>query len=330
MSRTARLLAFLLGVAVFAAFVLLNDPKTLLAGLRSAGWVLAILVPLWGVTYICNAIAWQLLTSKGGERLPFFRAYTITILSFAINYATPLFSLGGEPLKIALAANWLGQRRAAGSVVAFRLLHGLSHILVFTLALIPAAIVLPHTPAIMIGIGCAFVGFVAAAAFLLSRHREGLFVHLLGLLGRIPLLRRLAVKLEPKRESLHEMDAHLTAIITSSPKRFYLALAVEMVGRIISMMEFVVILHGMHLGADPIRAFVVGNFSSLVSNLMIFIPYELGSKEGSLYLVFKWLGFEPALGIQASLLSRMREVVWVGIGIVLIWAMGGRPRVRSA
>ena len=53
---------------------------------------------------------------------------------------------------------------------------------------------------------------VALMLFLLSRHREGLAIHLLHLFRRIPVLRRIAARLEPRAAAFHEIDTHVTAI----------------------------------------------------------------------------------------------------------------------
>jgi hypothetical protein len=44
-----------------------------------------------------------------------------------------------------------------------------------------------------------------------------------------------------------------------------------------------------------------------------------------LYLAFSLVGYPAALGLQASLLSRLRELVYAGLGIALIWTMGDSP-----
>ena len=99
------------------------------------------------------------------------------------------------------------------------------------------------------------------------------------------------------------------------------ALGVEVIARLLSLAEYWVILYGMGLGVDPWKAFVVASFSSLVVNALIFVPFELGTKEGAVYLMFAWLGIAPALGLAAALLSRLRELIWIAIGWAMIWTM---------
>jgi len=320
-SRTLRLVFFLVGATLVAFMVWHAGPVRLWTVFRSSLWVIAALIPLWAAVYVLNAVAWRLLTSDGGEPIPLPRAFVITLVTFAVNYSTPLASFGGEPLKVVAATKFLGRRRAVGSVVAFRLLHALAHVLAWLGALIPAALMLPHTPLILGGIVATGLVLGVVTIFLFSRHREGLAMHALGLLRRTPLLRRLAVRLEHRAAAFHEIDEHVTAVYTRNPRRFYAALGFEMAGRILALAEYWVILFGMGLGVDPLKAFVVGSFSSLVVNVLIFLPFELGAKEGALYVMFGWIGVTPALGLAAAALSRMRELIWIAIGWALIWSM---------
>jgi uncharacterized protein (TIRG00374 family) len=320
-SRALRLVFFLVGATLVALMVWHAGPAQLWAVFTSSIWVIAALIPLWAAVYLLNAIAWRMLTSDGGEPIPLPRAFVITLVTFAVNYSTPLASFGGEPLKVVSATKYLGKRRAVGSVVAFRLLHALAHVLAWLLALIPAAILLPHTPLILGGIVVTGLVLALITVFLFSRHREGLVMHALGVLRRLPLLSRIAARLEPRAAAFHEIDEHVTAVYTRNPGRFYAALGFELAGRFLALAEYWVILFGMGLHVDPLMAFVVGSFSSLVVNVLIFLPFELGAKEGALYVMFGWIGITPALGLAAAALSRMRELIWIAIGWALIWTM---------
>jgi uncharacterized protein (TIRG00374 family) len=319
--RTTRLALFLIGASLVALLVWKSGPARLLEGLRESAWVVAALIPLWALVFLLNAVAWRLLTSEGGKPISIGRAFVITLVTFAVNYSTPLLSLGGEPLKVVAATPALGRARATGSVVAFRLLHALAHVITFLAALIPAAVLLPHTPLaagflLLLGLVLVLLLF-----FLLSRHREGLAIHLLLIFRRVPLLRRIASRLEHRVDALHEIDAHVTAIYTRAPRRFYAALAIETAARFLALGEFWLILYGMGLGVDPWGALVVASFSSLMVNLFVFLPFELGAKEGALYLMFGWLGITPALGLAAALLSRIRELMTIAAGWGLIWTV---------
>lgn len=321
MSRTTRLLFLLVGATLVALMIWKTGPHSIWGALRSSAWVVAALIPLWATVYLLNAIAWRLLTSKGGSSIALPRAFLMTVVAFAVNYSTPLLSFGGEPLKVVAASRALGKPRAVGSIVAFRLLHALAHVLCFLFALIPAALMLPHTAPVLLVIAVIGAALFLVTTFLLARHSEGLALGALRLLHRLPLLKRLAVRLEPRAAMLHEIDTHVTSIYKSNPNRFYAALAVEVVARLLSLSEYWVILYGMGLGVNPLRAFLVASFSSLVVNALIFVPFELGTKEGAVYFMFQWLGIAPGLGLAAALLSRLRELTWIAIGWGMIWTL---------
>ena len=328
MNKFVRIGAFLLGATLLTVLIVHSGPLALWHTISSSVWVAIPLVLLWGLVYACNARAWQLLMPNRPPEFTFWRAYILTISSFAMNYAIPSFSLGGEPLKVAGATPWVGRHRAVGSVVGFRFLHGIAHVIVFLTAVIPAAILLPHKLPILALLGVATLVFVGAAYFLLSQHRTGIFERGVALIGRFRPLRRIATRLEENRGRLQELDRELTAI-HAAPGKFKWAVATEVLGRLLSTCEYTILLYGLGLGFDPIRAYVITNMASVLANLLFFVPFEMGSKEGGAYVVFGWLGLNPELGTSAALLSRVRELSWVAIGLCAILLAGGRTVIKA-
>lgn len=320
-----RWVGFAGGIVVLILLVRQAGLTTLMASIRRAGWVIAPIVVLWGVVYGCNARAWQLLVPDRPVSFTFRRAFLLSINAFALNFATPFLAMGGEPFRIAGASRTLGQSRAVGSVVGFRFLHAVGHILVFLLAIIPAGILLPHTLPIVLALALVATVLILIAAFLLSQHRSGVFERGVSFLARVPLLRRLTRRLERHRGALQELDRELTAIHRETPWHFQRALAIETTGRLLSTMEYALILNGLGLQQTLWHGFVVANMSSLITNLLIFIPFEIGTKEGGGFAIFGLLGMNPALGVSAALLSRVRELIWMAIGLAAGLALGKGP-----
>lgn len=329
MTRLARFGGFLLGAGLLAFLVLHSGPALLWRTITRSAWVVGPLIVIWGVVYACSARAWQLLIPDRPPSFTFWRAFVLTISAFAMNFTTPALSFGGEPIKMAQATPFLGRDRAVGSVVSFRFLHAVSHLLVLLGAIIPAAILLPHTPAIFVMLAAGALVLTGVAMFLLSSHRDGIFERGVSLLGRMRPLRTLAMRLERHRGRLQELDRELSAVHTA-PGHFKWALATEVSGRIASSLEFAVILYGLGLGHNIARAFVITNLSSVFTMLLFFLPFEMGAKEGGAYLIFAWLGLNPKLGTSAALLSRVRELVWAAIGIGMLLLMDPmKPRERT-
>ena len=330
MSRKLQLLLFVCGSAVFAYLVARIGVGQLLADGARTGWLFVPIVLLYGVVCACNAGAWWLSMADEPSRPPYWRTYAITVASFSLNFMTPMVNVGGEPFKIAAVAPWLGLRRAAGSAVLYQMLHTLGMLLSFLTAVVLGAVLLPPHPAIRASLALTFVGLAALVLLLLTGHRHGGLERLLDLLHRIPLLDRLARRLEPKRAMLAQMDEQITGLYHRQPRRFFQAVALEYLSRSIFMIEYVLIAQGVGLSITFAQAYVIGGLSSLVQNIIFFVPFEVGTKEGSLYLVFELLGLDPALGVYTAIVSRVRDLLWIGGGLALVWFSGRRTQARAA
>jgi hypothetical protein len=73
---------------------------------------------------------------------------------------------------------------------------------------------------------------------------------------------------------------------------------------------------GVRLGY--LRAFAIGGLEALMGNLLFFVPFELGAREGSYLALFSLFGMDPQLGLYTSIVSRVRDFVWIGLGLLLM------------
>ena len=108
------------------------------------------------------------------------------------------------------------------------------------------------------------------------------------------------------------------------PYRFLQALGLEYLSRAVLMVEYVLIALGVGLNITYLQAYVIGGLTSLIQNVMFIVPFEVGTKEGSLYLMFQLLGLDPALGVYTAIVSRLRDIAWIGVGLALVWLSGRR------
>jgi hypothetical protein len=249
MSRRVHLLIFAAGAIVFAILVRQAGLAGLLIALRRTGWVFVPIVGVWGITYLTNTIAWEQLIrasahgahARGRRAIPFLRAYAISVASFAINYVTPFVALGGEPFRIASAAQWIGTPRAAGSVVSFRVAHTLGQVIFWLMAVPVALVLLPRSPITTIVLAVATLLLLVTAAILLSLFRRGFVVRALDTLPRLPILRRFAPRLERARATLEHVDSQMTVLTDGERPRLIAAVVAEVAGRCVAMLEFLLI-----------------------------------------------------------------------------------------
>ncbi len=330
MTRKLRVLLFLAGTALFVFLLQHVGIGRLLDDLRRTGWVFAPIVAVYAGVYACQALACWLVMADEPGRPSYPRTLVIMVAGFALSSVTPFVQLGGEPFKVGAFASWLGTRRATGTVVTYYLINTLSNILTWLVAI--AAVLLLFRPAAPLALALALTAAVLALllAFVFSRNRAGVFGLALRLLGATPLLRRLAGPLERRRGTLAQLDEQIAGFYRRSPSRFALALALDFTGRTIGMLEYWLIALSVGLPIGFLRAFLMGSFLTLGLNLLFFVPFDLGSREGGMALIYRMLGLPPALGVYAGVVTRLRWAAWVAIGLTLLWAVGGRTRAAAA
>ncbi|PYO88291.1 MAG: hypothetical protein DMD58_12755 [Gemmatimonadetes bacterium] len=320
MSRPLQLALFLLGATIFGYLVAQIGVAQLVSDAERTGFMFVPIVLLYALVYACSARAWQ-LTMGDSERPSFWRTYAVTISAGALNFLTPVVNAGGEPLRVAALAPWLGKRRAAGSVILHRMLHSFTYVLVWFTAIVLALALLPReTPNVVrVILGVMGLLLLGVIALFMSAHRSGALERVLNWMSRVPLVRRLAVLLERKRALLIELDRQITEFYHRQPGRFAKAILLEYLSRCIFMLELVLIVASLGFRIGYLRAFSIGGLEALAGNVLFVVPFEIGAREGAYYALFNLFGLDPQLGLYTSIVGRVRDFAWIGAGVLLIW-----------
>ncbi len=284
---------------------------------------LPLVIGVWVVVYAFNAGAFEIIvnTGKHDKHLSFRHAYKLTVSGFAFSYTTP-FGFGGGPYRVMELATHIGTPRAMSSVVLYSMMHIFSHICLWTTAavLFIAVYTEKMDPALW-----AFAGiFAAVLAFALyffyKGYRNGLIVKLYRLLFYIPVANRYARRFyEKNMDSMAQIDRNI-AYLHQLPRAFYSALLLEYLARVANAAEFYFILMAFGAPVTYVDAILVLAFSSLMGNLLFFFPMQMGAREGGLAIIVSVLGYPGGLGLGvfASFFTRIRELVWIFIGVGLV------------
>jgi len=247
------------------------------------------IVLLYGVVCACNAGAWWLSMADEPSHPPFWRTYAITVASFSLNFMTPMVNVGGEPFKIAASRPGWACAVRAGSVVLYQMLHTLGMLLSFLTAVVLGALLLPPHPAILAGLAIAFVALAALIFLLLTGHRRGdsRACWTCCIASRCSIGWRDASSRNgppsPKWTSRSPSSITPPPSLRAGrgagiPQPFDLHARVR-ADR-----------NGCGVSITFAQAYVIGGLTSLVQNVIFVVPFEVGTKEGSLYLVFQLLG----------------------------------------
>ena len=332
-------LFFFIGIAAVVVMLLTFDVSfiELWDNLCRAGYWLIPIVGVWLFIYALNALAWQCIirgnSSTEEKPVSFWRIYRLTITGYALNYATPVGGLGGEPYRIMELSKDIGKQRATSSVIFYAMMHFLAHFWlwftsIFLYLLLVAIGDLPLNVTLEIIFIAIAIFCLVAFRVLKQGYRNGVAVRLVRWAGKIPGLRGWSNRFyENHVEALQNVDEQIIALHKSDRRAFYSALLLEYFSRIVQASEilFMLLLFGVDCGGGVsgiiltyAHSILILSFTSLFANIIGFLPMQLGVQEGGFVISIAALGLSAALGIFVSIICRVREIIWILFGMILM------------
>lgn len=318
MSKTVKTIFFLAGLSIFTFLVINFGIQQIAANIRETGFWFIPIIGIWGVAYLLNAWAWYLIIGNKAQSIGFGEIFSITLSGFAINYITPVVNLGGEPYRILTLKESIGTRRAVSSTVLYTMIHYLSHFIFWLAAIILISLYSPLSASMKMVFALIALLLLGAIALFISRHKRGILVALYTFLCRIPLLKKYLKRFSDRNEEITRIDEQITDFYHKKRNSFYAALGLDFLSRIITAVEFWFILSAVGIEISPLEAIYISAGSSLIMNILFFMPLELGTREGGIMLVMSGLQFAGGIGVYVGLVNRIREFFWILIGLLLI------------
>ena len=331
-------LFFFLGVAVVVVMLVTFDVSfvELWQHLCHAGYWLIPIVGVWIFVYGLNALAWQCViraNSPDSSGISFLRIFRLTITGYALNYATPVGGLGGEPYRIMELSKDIDKQHATSSVILYAMMHFFAHFwLWFTSVFLYLALAavgdVPLTMPVATVLAV-IAAFCLLAFYVLSKgYRKGLVIKTIRWTGKIPGLSGWSHRfLERHEEALRNVDKQIAALHQQDKRAFYSSLLLEYASRIVQSLEimFMLLLFGVDCGGGWngllltfFHSILILSFTTLFANILGFLPMQLGVQEGGFVVSIAALGLSAALGIFVSIICRVREIIWIVIGLLLM------------
>ncbi len=264
---------------------------------------------------------WWIILRAQGYSVPYPALASYRLVAFSISYFTPGPHFGGEPLQAFLVQHRhnVPDSAAVASVALDKLVEVLSNsgYLVVGIAITLQAQVIPGiSPITVLGLGLILLSIPVMIIMMLAR-------------GFRPITWTLE-KVLPSRRRLDSAiykivsasEEHAAILCRDRPWILLQALAISVAIWLALLGEFWLAVHFVGVDLSPTQLLVAITAARIA--ILLPLPGGLGSLEASQVFVMGMLGFNPAVGLSASLLTRARDILF---GLLGLWwgsmAVGG-------
>jgi glycosyltransferase 2 family protein len=328
MSKAIKIIFLLIGVALFVWAIQTVGLNELLKLLSKLGVGFIYILLIYAVVTFLDCIAWKYnFTPSCAQHFNLFQIWRIRQIGEAYNVITPLGTLGGEPVKAQLLKDCHGIPRRQGLA---------SQIVSRTTFL--AALILFFIPGILLtfeakNISSQFQNTALAGMIVFST--AIFFFFLFQITGTLGRLVRWAEKISwiKKNASLSEnvdaLSGHISAFYKENPKRVAISIAFAFAGWVVGLAELYVAMYFLGIDLSLAELWIIEALAQLIKVGSFFIPLSIGVQEGGFIIVFTAMGLPPGIGLTLSFVRRIRELIWVGLGLVLAGQMEFKPAINA-
>ena len=305
-------------IVVFAFILNQYGYQNISENLSKVGlWIFPI-AGVWLLVYALNTLAFKLTANNKLNGMGFFKALSLTVSSYGLNYLTPVVALGGEVYKTNVLKEYTDTETAASIVVNYYSIHVLSHIAFWILG---GAIFIFNMELTGEYLNIIFM----LGAFVLVM--LGLFYLFFEKNALVPIYKNISkwikpIKLQSKMQanlsSIEQVSSQITGFYNDKRSKFLLATLFEFIARIVASYEIVFIVNAIGIDMSIQNAIFFSALSSLLLNLLFFVPMQMGSREGIYYMIMASIGISSGVGIYISLTTRIRELIWIMLGLVVL------------
>ena len=274
-----------------------------------------ILIPLL-VVYLLDTYGWFLTLGQWASRVGFVRLFMVRMAGEAINVTTPMAMLGGEPMKAYLLTRYeVPLVEGLASVVTAKTIMSLAQIL-FMLSGLGVMLWLVGGGEHNVLVAFVSLGLLGFGVFLfLVVQHYGIGRGLLTVAEKCRIRSRW---LEAYRPQLLELDRTIRTFYGQRRRTFLLSMGVHFVAWLTELFEVYAILYFLGAEVGWLSSLSIAAIAALIKGSVSFVPGGLGAQEGGYLLLLMALGYGEVTGIAFALIRRVREILWILIGLVFL------------
>ncbi|MBT6601741.1 MAG: flippase-like domain-containing protein [Nitrospina sp.] len=284
------------------------------------GYGFLIVLILYGIVTWVDTIAWKNNFKREETRqFSLWSLWCIRQIGEAYNTITPLGTLGGEPIKAQLLKekHGLSLKQGMASQVIARTTFLIGLILFF----IPGIFFTLQSNVIPNEIKGACILSMAILSILIFLFLIFQITGTLGKLARWSSKRPFGKKMNVFLKKLEILDESISSYYRQDIRRAIISVSYAFIGWVIGMAELYVTLYFLGYNLSLTDLWLIEALAQLIRNASFFIPLSIGAQEGGLLLIFTALGLPGTLGITVSFVRRIKELLWVCLGLAIGWGI---------
>lgn len=329
--KIVKYLLLALGIVILYLTVRAVGVTQILSHITELRWKLLPLLFIYPFIFAFDTIGWSFSFPRSlPKHVPFHDLYFIRIIGETLNALIPwAASLGGEPIKAELLKSRHGVSLSEGfaSILIVHTTFWISLNIFVISGILVTFNTLPLTPLLKQSVLVFVIVLGFAAIFLLIGLHLGIFkqVHTLG-----ETFKWWGEKSAEKKLKFLELDGQIKRFYTKNPRRFFLSVFFNFLGWFTGTFEvyWIAKILGMPIGFTD--AWVLEALIQVLRIATFFIPSSIGAQEGGIMVIFSQIGFSNALGLTFAVVRRIREIIWIGIGLLLWSLIEDRPKLKAA
>jgi glycosyltransferase 2 family protein len=309
--RLVRLGLAVCGAALFVWLLATIGPGAVIQAFTDLSWrLLVILAFPFGLTTLLDTLGWRYAFRR--DRVPFRTLLAARLAGEAFNLTTPMASMGGEAVKAWLVRPWAPLAEGLPSVIVAKTTIIIGQALFFVVGLAAARATLPSGALVIWGMEWLLAAQVLAVAGVVAVQAGG------ALSGSTRWLQKFGWLSGRRLEPLTQINDELAHFYRREPRRLALSILFHFLAWLIGALEPWLILRWIGLPVSVAEATAIEAFSSGIRFAAFLVPGYLGALEAGHVAIFAALGLGAPAGLSFTVIRRVREAAWTGLGFLLL------------
>ncbi len=325
--RILKLLLLCLGFYILYYTIKDVGTQNILENVRHLGWSLLPVLLVYPFIFLFDTLGWAYAFPRSlPSHVPLKDLFLIRIIGEMLNAVIPFSaSLGGEPIK----AEMLKRRHSVplSEGYASLLIVHTTFWVALNLFVIGGILVtmksMPLTPVLWNSVLAFLAGLGIAAGFLIGGLHFGVFkkVHEFG-----EHFKWWKHDSDHKKTKFLELDKDIKKFYTHDRRNFYFSVFWNFLGWFAGTFEVYIIAKLVGLPIGFTEAWLLEALIQVLRIITFFIPSSIGVQEGGIVLIFSQFGFGSGPSLAFALIRRVREILWIGLGLILWSFLKEKPK----